>query len=64
MFLHLISDRGRDMINWLKELHQSVSREILSDFVLEVLVEAELRYMPSKKEIIALIPYKVFKVRK
>ena len=64
MFLHLISDRGRDMINWLKELHQSVSREILSDFVLEVLVEAELRYMPSKKEIITLIPYKVFKVRK
>lgn len=64
MFLHLISDKGRDMVNWLKELHQSLSREILSDFVLEVLVEAELRYMLSKKEIIALIPYKVFKVRK
>lgn len=52
------------MITWLKELHQSLSREILSDFVLEVLVEAELRYMPSKKEIIGLIPFKVFKVRK
>lgn len=64
MFLHLISDKGRDMINWLKELYRSLSREILSDFVLEVLVEAELRYMLSKKEIIALIPYKVFKVRK
>ena len=62
--MHLISDKGRDMVNWLKELHQSLSREILSDFVLEVLVEAELRYMLSKKEIIALIPYKVFKVRK
>lgn len=42
----------------------SLSREILSDFVLEVLVEAELRYMLPKKEIIALIPYIVFKVRK
>ena len=26
MFLHLISDKGRDMVNWLKELHESLER--------------------------------------
>lgn len=52
------------MINWLENCIRVSQEKIRSDFVLEVLVEAELRYMPSKKEIIGLIPFKVFKVRK